>query len=110
MENPAPAVALTLFICLSAAAAPRSAAERAAFQRENPCPSTGLRRGSCPNFVIDHVQPLCAGGPDHRSNMNWQTIAEALVKDRQEWRLCRALRAKRAIDRRANQPDVAPAP
>lgn len=60
-----------------------------AFKRENPCPSTGLRGGSCPGHVVDHIEPLCAGGPDHRSNMQWQTAAEAKVKDREERRICR---------------------
>lgn len=77
-----------------AQAAPRSAAELAAFKRENPCPATGLRRGSCPGYVIDHVRPLCAGGPDLRANMQWQTRADSLVKDADERRECRALRAK----------------
>lgn len=68
---------------------PRSAAEVAAFKRENPCPSTGLRRGSCPGHIVDHIKPLCAGGPDHRSNMQYQTVAEAKAKDREERRTCR---------------------
>ena len=40
-------------------AAPRSMAERAAFVRHNPCPATGLRRGSCPGWEVDHVVALC---------------------------------------------------
>jgi hypothetical protein len=39
--------------------------------------------------VIDHVNPLCAGGPDHPSNMQWQTVADAKIKDRAERRMCR---------------------
>lgn len=70
----------------------RSHAELHAFQREHPCPSTGRHRGSCPGYVIDHVNPLCAGGPDRRDNMQWQTVADAKVKDRGERRLCRKLR------------------
>jgi hypothetical protein len=68
----------------------RSHAEKAAFQREHPCPSTGQRRGRCPGYVIDHVQPLCAGGPDRTSNMQWQTVQEGKIKDRQERRMCRS--------------------
>ncbi|MGH2524886.1 MAG: HNH endonuclease signature motif containing protein [Anaerolineales bacterium] len=67
----------------------RSAAEVLAFKRANPCPSTGQRRGSCPGHVVDHVIPLCAGGPDKVSNMQWQTVADAKAKDREERRLCR---------------------
>lgn len=71
----------------------RSAAVVLEFKRHNPCPSTGLRRGKCPGYVVDHVRPLCAGGPDDRANMQWQTVAAAKVKDREEVRECRALRA-----------------
>lgn len=70
----------------------RDAAQVLAFKRHNPCPSTGLRRGSCPGYVVDHVQPLCASGADHPSNMQWQTVADAKAKDREERRLCRELK------------------
>jgi hypothetical protein len=70
----------------------RSAAERLAFIRHNPCPATGERRGSCPGYVVDHVIPLCAGGPDKPANMQWQTVADSLVKDREERRECRTLK------------------
>lgn len=72
--------------------APRSAASRLAFKRANPCPSTGLRRGPCPGYVIDHVEPLCAGGPDRVENMQWQSVPDARRKDIGERRLCRSLR------------------
>lgn len=64
----------------------RSAAEVLAFKRANPCPSTGHRRGACPGYVIDHRVALCVGGPDRRTNMQWQTVAEAKAKDRWECR------------------------
>jgi hypothetical protein len=67
----------------------RSAAQVAAFKRQNPCPATGERRGSCPGYVVDHVKPLCAGGPDHTSNMQWQSVADAKRKDIEERRMCR---------------------
>lgn len=44
-----------------------------------------------PGYVVDHTIPLCAGGPDTPSNMQWQLVAEAKVKDRFEVALCRAL-------------------
>jgi hypothetical protein len=72
----------------------RSAAERTAFKREQPCPATGHRRGPCPGYVIDHVQPLCAGGPDRRDNMQWQTHADAIRKDIGERRECRAFKRR----------------
>lgn len=79
-------------MALEANAGVRSAAEILAFKRENPCPATGERRGGCPEWVIDHVQPLCAGGPDHRSNMQWQTVKDAKRKDVDERKLCRSLK------------------
>lgn len=65
---------------------PRSAAAKHGFQRENPCPSTNERRGKCPGYIIDHITPLCAGGPDTPGNMQWQTVADAKAKDRIECR------------------------
>jgi hypothetical protein len=73
----------------AAISGPRSAAERAAFVRENPCPSTGLRRGACPGWQVDHMHPLCSGGIDHRDNMNWITVDAHRVKTRQDVRYCR---------------------
>lgn len=68
----------------------RSREERAAFVHAHPCPATGKAYGTCPGWVVDHVIPLCAGGPDKRSNMQWQTIEDARIKDRDERRLCRS--------------------
>jgi hypothetical protein len=66
----------------------RSTAAKDAFKREHPCPSTGKSSGSCPGYVIDHVQPLECGGADAPFNMQWQTIADGKAKDRTE-RYCR---------------------
>ena len=76
-----------------AAPTPRSHAAVAAFMRQSPCPATGAPRGPCPGWIVDHVQPLCAGGADAPSNMQWQTAAAAKAKDRAERAQCRALRA-----------------
>lgn len=84
---------IVLFASGSAADVPRSASARRAFVRENPCPATGERKGACPGWVVDHIAPLCAGGADHASNMQWQTREDAKSKDREENALCRA-RAK----------------
>lgn len=61
---------------------------RAEFQRMNPCPSTGHKRGPCPGWIVDHVIALACGGSDAIENMQWQTIAEAKVKDRWERKNC----------------------
>jgi hypothetical protein len=59
------------------------------FQREQPCPSTGARRGRWPGYIRDHIVPLACGGPDAAENMQWQTVAAAKAKDRWERRGCR---------------------
>lgn len=66
----------------------RSNAARRAFVKENPCPATDSRSLPCPGYVIDHVIPLCAGGLDAKSNMQWQTITEAKEKDKEERKAC----------------------
>jgi hypothetical protein len=66
----------------------RSRAVTQEFQRELPCPSTGLTAGACPGYRKDHVKALGCGGPDAVSNMQWQTIAEAKAKDKWELNAC----------------------
>jgi|SRR5712664_2006245 len=61
---------------------PRSRPAKDDFMRRS-----GYPRGR-PGYVVDHVVPLCAGGADAPSNMQWQTVAEAKVKDRQERTQC----------------------
>ena len=60
--------------------------------KKHPCPANGKTRGACPGYVVDHVKPLCAGGADHPSNMQWQTREEAKKKDRREREMCRGMR------------------
>ena len=48
---------------------------------------SGYPRGR-PGYVVDHIVPLCAGGADAPSNMQWQTVDAAKVKDRQERAMC----------------------
>lgn len=76
------------------AATERSSTQRAAFVRQNPCPATGLPRGKCPGWVVDHIVPLCANGPDHPKNMQWQTARDAKEKDGAERQQCRALKSR----------------
>lgn len=51
----------------------RSAAAKAAFRRENPCPATGRTTGSCDGWEVDHILPLACNGPDTPENMQWLT-------------------------------------
>lgn len=60
----------------------RNAAARTQFEK-----ATGYPKGR-PGYVIDHVVPLECGGLDAPSNMQWQTIADAKIKDKTE-RNCR---------------------
>ncbi len=53
---------------------PRSQAAKTAFARTHPCPATGQPIPRCPGYQIDHITPLCAGGPDQPCNMQWLTI------------------------------------
>ena len=94
MGGEARTVAALFCVALSGFAAakprtPRSASAKAAFKRQQPCPSTGKAQGACPGWVIDHVTPLACGGADAPYNMQWQTVAQAKAKDRIERRGCR---------------------
>lgn len=76
------------FSVTSEAKIKRSAKAKAEFKRQHPCPATGFYKGRCPGYVVDHVDPLCAGGLDEPVNMQWQTLAESKLKDRIERRIC----------------------
>ena len=62
----------------------RSPEDKDEFRKAHPCPSTGRTSGSCPGYVIDHVQALKHGGADAPSNMQWQTVQDAKAKDKWE--------------------------
>lgn len=94
------AAALALQTAPADARQERSSAAKREFRSAHPCPSSEKKRGPCPGYVIDHIEPLCAGGPDRSSNMQWQTIEEAKRKDRWERELCRRKR-----NSGAHQPD-----
>ena len=70
------------------AEAHRSQKAKTIFKYTHPCPSTGRNKGSCPNYIIDHIKPLACGGPDEPSNMQWQTKADAKAKDKWELKGC----------------------
>lgn len=67
----------------------RSPAEVSAFKRLYPCPSTGLKRGACPGYHVDHMIALCAGGPDAVVNMQWLTVEDHRFKTLVDVRECR---------------------
>jgi hypothetical protein len=84
-----------LFLFPAAAKEHRSREVTREFQREQPCPSTGERRGRCPGYIKDHIVPLACDGPDAVGNMHWQTVAAAKAKDRWERGTCGQSRSKR---------------
>jgi len=66
--------------------ADRSAAVRREFMKKSGHPNGWA------GHVVDHVVPLCAGGPDAVENMQWQRADVALQKDRYEKALCQAMK------------------
>ena len=70
----------------------RSAGEVYRFRKGDLCPVTRHIKGTCPGYQVDHIEPLCAGGADHRANMQWLTVAEHRAKTRADVRRCRLLR------------------
>jgi len=87
-----PVIALALAAQLAIAETHRDPAQRRAFVKEHPCPSTGKTKGRCPGYVVDHIKSLCSGGADHPSNMQWQTVEQAKKKDRLEREQCKRTR------------------
>ncbi len=85
-------VAISLTAPATEAKQHRSTKTKHVFQKANPWPATGFQKGKCPGYIIDHVVPLCAGGLDAPSNLQWQTVADARVKDKAEWKQCRLIR------------------
>ena len=96
MASRALAVLATLLLLTfplhSVARTHRDPSQRVAFVQQHPCPANGKTRGFCPGYVVDHVEPLCAGGRDHPTNMQWQTVADAKAKDRIEKVECQRMR------------------
>ncbi|MCL2829395.1 MAG: HNH endonuclease [Betaproteobacteria bacterium] len=90
---------LVLFFAVSLpadAVQKRSAAAKAEFRRQHPCPATGQKKGKCPGFEIDHIVPLCAGGADRPQNMQWLSKAAHKEKGKKDMQQCRTKRKKTA--------------
>ncbi len=80
---------LILAALLSATAEARDRAQVRKFRQTHPCPATGLARGACPGWEVDHRKPLKCGGADLPANMQWLTIGAHRAKTRREAPLCR---------------------
>lgn len=70
----------------------RDRAQVRAFRTEHVCPSTGQHRGACPGYHVDHITPLCAGGPDRPDNMQWITREDHRFKTLVDVKECRKMR------------------
>lgn len=70
----------------------RDRAQVRAFRAEHVCPSTGQHRGACPGYHVDHITPLCAGGPDRPDNMQWITKEDHRFKTLVDVKECRKMR------------------
>ena len=90
MRRTLAAVGLAAACTVSWPAADRSRTLRAEFMRLNPCPSTGLSRGACPGWQVDHREALVCGGRDELANLQWLTIEAHRQKTRVEVKLCRS--------------------
>ncbi|NDY89713.1 HNH endonuclease signature motif containing protein [Ideonella livida] len=84
-------VAVALWLAPSAVLAKieRSRAAVATFRASSACPATGLHTGRCPGWEVDHVVPLCAGGPDTPENMQWLYVDDHRFKTKIDVRTCR---------------------
>lgn len=74
---------------LSSARQPRDARAVAEFKRRQPCPVTKVTKGACDGWHVDHIRPLCDGGQDTPTNMQWLTVAEHKIKTRSDLAACR---------------------
>ena len=52
------------------------------------CPVTGKHSDACPGWVVNYIKPLCAGGADRMTNLQWQTLATAKRKEREAQKMC----------------------
>jgi hypothetical protein len=80
------ALILMVLPAVSSADLPRSSAAAQRFRV-----MTGHPHG-WKGHVVDHQIPLCAGGLDAPSNMQWQTSASSYAKDGFERALCTAMK------------------
>lgn len=86
--------ALLIYAAFAHADEPRDPAQVRAFRKTHPCPATGKTIGECKGWVVDHKYPLCAGGKDEPSNMEWELYGPSLAKDTIEKELCRCKAGK----------------
>ena len=82
--------ALALALAIPIQALPRDAAQKHAFRKQNPCPSTGTIRGPCPGWQIDHTRALMNGGKDRPANMQWLADEHHKAKTKTDIASCKS--------------------
>ena len=85
-------LAFLLSIAITSAvvqALPRDSTEKAAFRKENPCPSTGEKKGACPGYEVDHKKALMNRGKDKPENMQWLNKEEHKEKTKSDIEQCK---------------------
>jgi len=65
------------------------------FTKRHPCPASGKVQATCAGYVVGYIKPLCAGGADRPSNMQWLAAADARKKERLDAQECRAYRKQK---------------
>ena len=68
---------------------PRDETQKQAFRKENPCPSTGEKKGACPGYQVDHKKALMNGGRDKPENMQWLSEQQHADKTKQDIAECK---------------------
>ena len=81
---------LAILVATCSQALPRDAAQKHAFRKQNPCPSTGTIRGACPGWQIDHTRALMNGGKDRPSNMQWLAHEHHKAKTKTDITTCKS--------------------
>jgi len=90
--KPVEALALAFLVAIAIPADARILRSKAAvaeFKRSQPCPVNGAKRGACPGWEVDHIVPLCGGGPDTTANLQWLTVIEHKKKTKLDVMKCR---------------------
>lgn len=83
-------ITLVLLAFGAAGTGNRSRNAVAEFRASHECPATGRKRGPCRGYQVDHVIPLCAGGPDEPRNMQWLSVESHKLKTKNDVKFCRS--------------------
>lgn len=86
-------VGLSFFcIVIPAVAAPTtqqvSATTRTLFEKLTPCPGKKIGEDICTGYIMVYVDPLCNGGKDSPTNVNWLPMLDLKNKQRHDQTIC----------------------